>query len=412
MLVVATGARTRFGGIAAALRSDEPPSALERGLHALGILIVRLTVFLLFVLLVHLASGRPALEAFLFAVALAVGLDSRTAPAITTVTLSRGALRMAAQKVIVKRLAGVHDLGEIDVLCTDKTGTLTEASIRLVGHPGPEGADAERVLELAAVNSRFASSVQNPLDQAILDHAADLPLAGWQRVAVVPFDFQRRRVSVLAEKDGRWLLLVKGAPEEILARSAAVEAADGMVSALDDAGRARLGAVHEEKAAQGLRCLAIAWRQLPAGRGRPLAEDERELVFAGHCVFADPPKVSAADAVARLGAAEIEVKVVSGDAAPVVQHLVGALGLPVRGLLTGPEIERLSDAALSARVEDTDVFARVAPDQKTRIVRPCRRAATPSGSSAMASTTHPRSRPRTPDCRSRARRTSPAPRPT
>ncbi|MBX6744870.1 MAG: HAD-IC family P-type ATPase, partial [Acetobacteraceae bacterium] len=339
-----------------------------RGLHALGVLILRLTAFLvMFVLLAHLVAGRPALESFLFAVALAVGLTPELLPMVTTVTLSRGALRMAARKVVVKRLAAIHDLGAMDVLCTDKTGTLTEARIELVGHPGPDGADAGRVLELAAVNSRFESGVRSPLDDAILAGAAGLALDGWRRIADVPFDFERRRVSVLAEQDGRRLLIVKGAPEEILQRSVAVEAAAGTPSPLDEAGRARLAALHEEKAAQGLRCLAVAWREF-AGE-HPAPEDERDLVFAGYCVFVDPPKASAAGAIARLREAGIRVKVISGDAAPVLRHVVETLGLPVRGLLTGPEIAGMSEAALAHCVQRNDLFARVSPEQKMRIIR-------------------------------------------
>src|SRR4051812_5620659 len=255
MLVVATGPRTRFGGIAAALRSDEPPTAFERGLHALGVLIVRLTAFLvLFVLLTHLALGRPVLESFLFAVALAVGVPPELLPMVMTVTLSRGALRMAARQVIVKRLAAIHDLGAMDVLCTDKTGTLTEARIALVGHPGCDGVDSERVIELAAVNSRFESGLKSPLDDAIIAHSREWPLTSWRRIAEVPFDFERRRVSVLAEKEGRRLLIVKGAPEEILARSSRFETQNGCESPLNADTRARLSKLHEQKAQQGLRC--------------------------------------------------------------------------------------------------------------------------------------------------------------
>ncbi|WP_262029274.1 HAD-IC family P-type ATPase [Microvirga sp. Mcv34] len=224
MLVAATGARTRFGGIAAALRSVEPPTAFERGLHAFGILILRMTAFLvLFVLLANLMLHRPAIESFLFAVALAVGLTPELLPMIMTVTLSRGAVRMADRKVVVKRLSAIHDLGAMDVLCTDKTGTLTEASIALVAHPGLDGADSERVIELAAVNSRFESGVRSALDDAILAHTESIFLDPWRRIADVPFDFERRRVSVLAERKGERFLIVKGAPEEILARCTHVD---------------------------------------------------------------------------------------------------------------------------------------------------------------------------------------------
>jgi len=370
MLVVATGARTRFGAIAAALRADAPPTAFERGLRSLGGLILRLTVFLtLFVLLTHLAFGRPALEAFLFAVALAVGLTPELLPMVTTVTLARGAQRMAARRVVVKRLSAIHDLGAMDVLCTDKTGTLTQARIALAGHPGPDGADDARVLELAVVNSRFSGGVRSPMDEAILADTTAPPADGWRRIAAIPFDFERRRASVLVEHDGARLLVVKGAPEEVLALAVAALGPDGQPMPLDGAMRQRLAALIDARAAEGLRCLAVAWRAMPADCNTATATDEVELVFAGLCVFADPPKDSAGAAITRLHAAGIRVKIVSGDAAPVLAHLVETLHLPCRGMLTGAEIAKLSDTALGAQVQRVDVFARVSPDQKTRIIK-------------------------------------------
>ena len=282
MLVIATGADTRFGGIAAALQSEEPPTAFARGLHAFGVLILRLTGFLvLFVLLAHLAFGRPVLESFLFAVALAVGLTPELLPMIVTVTLSRGAVRLAARKVVVKRLAAIHDLGAMDVLCTDKTGTLTEARIALTGYPGASGRDSPRVLELAAVNSRFERGMKSPLDDAILARSANLLLTEWRHVGDVPFDFERRRVSLLADHHDRRVLVVKGAPEGILDRSTCVELDGGTTAPFDPDARQRLGSVAEESAARGLRCLAVAWRELPPDQERATPEDERDLVFAG-----------------------------------------------------------------------------------------------------------------------------------
>ncbi|MEI6159180.1 MAG: magnesium-translocating P-type ATPase [Roseococcus sp.] len=369
MLVTATGAETRFGAIAAALEADAPPTAYQIGLHRLGVLILRLTGFLvLFVLLTHLAFGRPALESFLFAIALAVGLTPELLPMITTVTLSRGAQRMAKRRVVVKRLAAIHDLGAMDVFCTDKTGTLTEARIALARHVGPDGADKPRVLELAAVNSRFESGVKSPLDDAILAAAEALPLQDWERIADIPFDFERRRVSVLAAHQGRRLLVVKGAPEELMARADRLEGASGPVP-LDDASRTALEAQHEALAGQGLRCLGVAWREMPPERDRPEKGDETGLVWAGLLAFEDPPKPSAAAAIARLSAAGVRVKIISGDAAPVMRHLITALGIPAQGMLTGEEMSALDDDALSARVEATDLFARVSPDQKARVIR-------------------------------------------
>jgi Mg2+-importing ATPase len=351
MVVTATGAATRFGSIAAALEGEAPPTAFQRGLHDLGLLILRLTAFLvLFVLLAHIAFGRPALESFLFAIALAVGLTPELLPMVTTVTLARGAQRMAARKVVVKRLSAIHDLGAMDVLCTDKTGTLTAARIELASR------SSDLALELAAANSRFATGVRSAMDDAIEAAAPDL--SAWRGLAALPFDFERRCVSVLAERGGERWIVTKGAPEAVLARCAG----------LDAAARARLEAEHEALAAQGLRALAVARRAAP-GLERLSAAEEAGLDFVGFCAFADPPKPSAGTAVARLAAAGVRVKVISGDAAPVLRHLVETLRLPARGLLTGEEIAALDDAALSARVEEVDLFARVSPDQKARIIR-------------------------------------------
>ena len=370
MLVVATGPKTRFGSIAAALASSDPPSALERGVHRLGLLILRLTSFLvLFVLLVHLGFGRPALESFLFALALAVGLTPELLPMVMTVTLSRGAIRMAEKRVIVKRLAAIHDLGAMDVLCTDKTGTLTEARIALIGHPGADGTDNDRVLTLAAVNSKFETGIRSPLDQAIIQRCPPQSLTGWSKVDEVPFDFERRRVSILADKNGERLAVIKGAPESVLALASAVDSGGGKSAPLDDATRAKLKRMHDEQAAQGHRLLAVAWKSLPPNHGELRPEDETDLVVAGFCIFIDPPKVGAGAAVARLAAQGVRVKVVSGDHEKVVRHVVETLKMPARGMLTGAEIAALTNSALAARVQDVDIFSRVTPDQKTRIIR-------------------------------------------
>ena len=367
MLVVATGPDTRFGGIAAALASAETPGSLERGLNAFSGLVLRLTGFLvLFVLFAHLVAARPVIESFLFAVALAVGMTPELLPMVMTVTLSRGAVRLAARKVVVKRLAAIHDLGAMTVLCTDKTGTLTQAKIALVDTPAADGKDSVRVRELAAVNSGFEQKLKSPLDDAILAASRDVRLADWHYLADVPFDFDRRRVSVLAEKSGERLLIVKGAPEDILALSVSVETPHGVVP-LDATRRDAIERLQHDKASQGLRCIAVATRAMP-GTTKAGVGDEKDLIFAGLCVFADPPKETAAAAIKRLENAGVRVKIISGDAAASVQHLVATLNIPTRGLLTGAEIAELSDTALAVKANHVDVFARVSPDQKTRII--------------------------------------------
>jgi len=374
MLVIATGQATRFGGIATALAANEPETALEKGVRSLGLLILRLTVFLtLFVLFAHLVAGRPPIESFLFAVALAVGLTPELLPMVMTVTLARGALRMAAKKVIVKRLSAIHDLGAMDVLCTDKTGTLTQAKVTLVDHLGPDGATSDRLLTFAAVNSRFETGVRSGLDEAVLAHPGLPDSGGWRRLAELPFDFERRCVSVLAaDSDGPWLI-TKGAPEAILARASAIDNGDRPCLPLDDAARARLERLQISQASQGYRLLAVAAKQMPATTTQLALADERDLVVLGFCVFSDPPKEDAAKAIATLEKLGVRLKVISGDHAAVVRHVAHAVGLSQARLVTGDDIAGLSDAALAARIDGVDLFARVDPEQKTRIIHALQR---------------------------------------
>jgi Mg2+-importing ATPase len=372
MLIVETGGRTRFGAIAGALAAAAPPTALEQGVHRLGLLILRLTLFLtLFVLMAHLVAHRPAMESFLFAVALAVGLTPELLPMVMTVTLARGALRMAGRKVIVKRLSSIHDLGAMDTLCVDKTGTLTEAKITLSAHVDPERRTSRKVLDLAHLNSVFQAGVRSPLDDAILAAKKD-GVGAWTRIAEVPFDFERRRLSVLAAANQERKLITKGAPESVLARCVAVEA-DGLAKPLDEAWQQRLIALQDHYSHDGFRLLAIATREMPLSQKAVTVADETDLTLTGFCVFADPPKQDAVDAVTSLRSLDVAIKILSGDHAAVVAHVAGAVGLPNDRIMTGSEIAELTDTALAARVDDIDLFARVDPDQKRRIIAALRR---------------------------------------
>jgi len=374
MLVAATGGATRVGAIAASMQAKEPPTAFERGVHALGMLILRLTAFLvLFVLLTQLIHHGLSLQSFLFAVALAVGLTPELLPMVMTVTLARGAVRMAASKVVVKRLSAIHDLGAMNILCTDKTGTLTEARIVHVGSFDANGADSTRVSGLIRLNSRFASGTRSSLDDAILAGPPGPEEESWMRVDDLPFDFERRCASVLVSRDCELEMITKGAPEALLSLCSHVEKAGSGPVALDEAERAKIMALFEEKGRQGLRLLGVARRPMATDCRRVELSDEAGLIFVGCAAFLDPPKASATAAVARLIKAGVRVKIISGDAAPVVEHLVKTLGLFTRGLMTGEEISGLKDAALAACVNEVDLFVRVSPDQKSRIVRALRR---------------------------------------
>ena len=365
-----TGAHTALGEIAATVSVRAPATAFEQGTQAFGLFVMRLTVLLvLAVILVNAALRRPWLESFLFALALAVGLTPELLPMIVSVCLARGALRMAGKKVIVKRLAAIHDLGSMDVLCTDKTGTLTEARIHLAHHRDALGRESERVLFLAYLNSYFETGLKSPLDDAILAHAAHLSVAAWRKIDEVPFDFERRRVSVLVDDGRTRLLVVKGAFEDMLRLSTRYEA-DGPADLrpLDAETAARLREQCEQFGRDGYRVLGIAWRPVPPDQVHAVVDDETELVFAGLAAFFDPPKASARAAVDALRASGVALKVLTGDSELVTEHLCAALGIPVAGVVTGAEIAHLDDQAVGALVERTTLFCRVTPAQKNRII--------------------------------------------
>jgi P-type Mg2+ transporter len=369
LLVVATGEATQLGEVSGSLRRRPPMAALEQGIHEFGMLLVRITTLLvLFVLLINLLFNRPLLESFLFALALAVGLTPELLPMIVSVTLARGALRMAGKRVIVKRLGAIHDLGSMDVLCTDKTGTLTEARIRLNRHVGISGEDSPHVLDLAWLNSHFETGLRSPLDAAILEHGG-ADEAGWTKLDEVPFDFERRRVSVLVEKPGRRILVVKGAPEDVLTLSSHYEApGEERPRPFDAAAEARARALFNSLGSDGFRVLGIAWRETAADHPHAVVEDEQELIFAGFAAFLDPPKQGVRAALQSLERNGVTVKILTGDNERVTQHLCGELAVPITGVLTGAELATLSEEALGARIETVNLFCRVTPAQKNRII--------------------------------------------
>ncbi len=369
VLICRTGSATALGAIAESLTRRAPLSAFELGTRQFGALIMRLTILLvLFVLMVNVLLHRPPLESFLFALALAVGLTPELLPMIVSVTLARGALRMAKKHVVVKRLAAIHDLGAMDVLCTDKTGTLTEGRIHLERHVGADGRDSEDVLRLAYLNSYFETGLKSPLDNAILEHT-ELDVSAWRKVDEVPFDFERRRISVLVDNGHERLLVVKGAPEDVL-RLSTEYVSDGLNNPqpLDAQARERIQKLYDDLGRDGFRVLGIAWRAVAPDHSHAVVTDETELVFAGLAAFLDPPKASAAQALKSLAASGVTVKIVTGDNEQVTQHVCAQLGLTVTGVVMGGDIQHLDDHALQARIETANLFCRVTPSQKNRLI--------------------------------------------
>ncbi|SEE16631.1 Mg2+-importing ATPase [Rhizobiales bacterium GAS188] len=367
-VICRTGGKTALGHLATSLAEKPPATAFAVGISRFGMLIMRLTVLMvLFVLMVNIAFHRPVLESLMFALALAVGLTPELLPMIVTVTLARSAMELSKRKVIVKRLSAIHDLGAMDVLCTDKTGTLTEATIKLVRAIDGCGAESERAYAYAYVNSRFESGMKSPLDEAILA-ANPFDMTGWKKIDEVPFDFQRRRVSVLVEHDAKRRLIVKGAPEDLLRLSGRYEGAGGEERSLDPETRRAFEATLDALGAQGFRALGIASRAVDGSHETAAITDETDLIFSGFAVFLDPPKASAGATIQAMAAAGVSVKVLTGDNELVTRHVFAEIGVPVTGVLTGEALTHLSDEALIGQLSRVNLFCRVNPQQKHRVL--------------------------------------------
>jgi len=365
-VVVRTGARTEFGQVAARLAGRAPETEFERGTRRFGILILQVVLVLVFfVFLVNALSRRDPLESFLFAVALAVGLTPQLLPMIVSVTLSRGAVRMARKKVIVKRLAAIENFGSMDILCSDKTGTLTVGQISVARHVNVRGEDDDAVIRLAALNSTFQTGLKSPMDEAILRHEHPA-VARYRLRDEIPFDFQRRRVSVVVEEGGERLLVTKGAPESVLPACEALELA-GVSTPLDAPARAGAEALFRRLSSEGYRVLAVAYRPVPPQPAYAVA-DERGLRLVGFAAFLDPPREGVRETVAALHADGIAVKIITGDHELVTQRICEQVGLAADEIVLGEAIEGMSDPALAAVAERTQVFARVSPMQKNRII--------------------------------------------
>jgi Mg2+-importing ATPase len=372
VMALATGPRTVFGEIAGRLGTRAPASEFENGLRRFSLLILRTTVVLvLFILLVALALRRDPIESLLFAVALGVGLTPEFLPMIASVTLTAGAIRMAREGVIVKHLPAIQNFGSIDILCSDKTGTLTQGVMRIERVLDPYGTASTRPLLLATVNSRFQSGIRSPLDAAILE-SSTVDTSGFTKVDEIPFDFERRRVSVVVDgADGRRLLITKGAPEQLLPLVIDVER-DGRPVPLTDADRADLMTRYQALGADGLRVLGVASREVPAAAAYARA-DERDLVLTGFIAFADPVLPDASEAIAALRRDGVAIKILTGDNDRVARHVCDQVSVDHAALVTGDDLDRLDDAALGHVVEEASVFTRVSPAQKNRIINALKR---------------------------------------
>ncbi|STX44027.1 magnesium transporter [Legionella donaldsonii] len=378
-LVLTTGKQTLFGQIAQILSATPPQTEFEKGILRFGFFIMKTVIFLiLFVFLINIYLHRPALEALLFSIALAVGLTPEFLPMITTVTLTAGALNMAKQQVIVKNLAAIQNFGSIDILCSDKTGTLTQGEMTLEKYVDIFGNKSEYVLLLAYLSSLFSTTIKNPLDNALLNKSGINPLdaailhhehpaqKGYEKIDEIPFDFERRRSSIVVDKKGMHLVITKGAPESIL-KICSKYRLDGEEKSLSEKTIKQSLHFFQTLSREGYRVIAIGYR--PAKKESYGVRDEKDLILAGFLAFLDPPWEDARETIAELRQAGVKIKILTGDNELVTQHICNEVGLLTKKMLTGEQIEEMSDLALAKTAEEIEIFARVSPHQKQRIIQ-------------------------------------------
>ena len=363
-IVVTTGKKTEFGKISESLMLKPPETGFEHGVRQFGYLLMEITLIMtITIFAVNAYFGRPILASFLFSVALAVGLTPQLLPAIVTVNLAHGAKEMAKQKVIVKRLVSIENFGSMNLLCSDKTGTLTEGQVQVHSTIDIEGNASEKVLLYACLNANFESGFANPIDEAIRAKST-FDLTPYKKVDEVPYDFVRKRLSILVSKDNVYIMTTKGAVPNVLVACAHAETSNGVVQIGDV--REKIQQRFEDLSGQGFRLLGVAYKNISADRIDK--DQETQMTFLGFLLMFDPPKPMIKTVLQNLQNLGITLKIITGDNRFVAASLSAQVGLTNSRVLTGPEIHLMSDEALLERVKDTDVFAEVDPNHKERII--------------------------------------------
>ena len=364
-VVVHTGKETEFGKVSERLKLRPPETEFEHGLSKFGYFLMEVTLVLVaLIFAANVYLHRPVLESFMFSLALAVGLTPQLLPAIVSVNLARGAQTMAKKRVIVKRLPAIENFGSMNVFCTDKTGTLTEGEVKIHSAVDVEGKDSDRVLLYAYLNAASESGYVNPIDKAIREYKT-FDISGYQKLDEVPYDFNRKRLSILFKKDSTHLIVTKGALKNILDVCSTVETAEGKTIDIADQ-RQKLHQQAEDLGSKGFRALGVAYRD--CDRDSFTKDDETNMTFMGYLALFDPPKPGIADTLKELQQLGATPKMITGDSKAVAMSIIQQVGLPEPKALTGSELEKLSDEALMHRVQETNVFAEVEPNQKERII--------------------------------------------
>jgi Mg2+-importing ATPase len=365
-IIVCTGKDTEFGKVSERLTLRPLETEFERGIRHFGYLLMEVTLVLVVAIFaINVFLARPVLDSFLFSLALAVGLTPQLLPAIISINLSHGAKRMAKNKVIVKRLSSIENFGSMNVICSDKTGTLTEGTVQLQSTLNVDGTASDKVLLQAYINAFYETSFANPIDEAIRNYRK-LDLSGYNKLDEIPYDFLRKRLSILVSHEKTNLMVTKGALLNVLAVCTTAETGDGTVTDIDKV-RDQIQKHFEEFSNKGLRTLGVAYKNM--GTDSRIDKDhEANMTFSGYLLLFDPPKPNIIETVATLKSLGVTLKVITGD-----NHLVAAtvsqqIGLKNTKILTGPELNRLSDAALIKVVGSVGVFAEIEPNQKERII--------------------------------------------
>ena len=355
-VVVRTGALTEFGKVGRQLQEGQSTSDFTKGMKQFGVLVMKITVILVvFIFAVNAVLRHDLLESFLFSLAVAVGITPEMLPMVMSVTMSRGSLRMAKKGAVVKKVMAIPNFGSMDVLCTDKTGTITQDRIEMVKCVDASGMDSDEVLSYAYLNAYLQSGMPNPLDDAVIRYATHKVL-GYEKIGEVPFDFTRKRMSVIVRREGIVTLICKGAPEEVMA-----------VAKDDPASLAHAQAIYASLSMDGFRVLCIAVGH-PLDKSEYGREDEVMLDLKGFIAFLDPPKQDAAEVIKELQGIGVEVKIITGDNSLVTHKVCTEIGLKVKGTILGQELEKMSDDELAIKSAVTTVFARCSPEQKKRVI--------------------------------------------
>jgi Mg2+-importing ATPase len=373
-VVVAVGNDTMLGNVASSLNSKPPKSSFEKGVNSVSWVLIRYMLIMVpVVLFINGYTKGDWMSALLFAISVAVGLTPEMLPMIVTTNLAKGAVAMSKKKVIIKNLNSIQNLGSIDVLCTDKTGTLTQDKVSLEYHLDIHGNEDIRVLRHAFLNSYFQTGLKNLIDVAIISHqdlhGSEGLKAAYTKVDEIPFDFNRRRMSVVVEdKSGKTQLITKGAVEEMLKCCSYAEL-DGAVVPLEAEARSFVISKSDELNAMGMRVIAIAHKTNPSPVGQFSVADESDMVLIGFLAFLDPPKETTADAITALNNYGVQVKILTGDNEKVSVSICRQVGLEVNEILLGSQLDAMSDEELAEKAESITVFAKLSPNQKARIVR-------------------------------------------